>query len=201
MSLAAGADGHADADLARPLGDRDQHDVHDADAADDAARWRRWRTSISVSVPVTMPSMLAISVVFCTCEIERLARAECGAARSAVARFRARRRTSARRAGRDDDRVDVVERRALQPLSHRRVGHQQDVVLIVADHVGALALEHADDAKGMFLMRIVCSSGFAVWNSLRDERLADDADLGGRVHVALGEEPAAETSCQLRTVR
>ena len=27
------ADGQADADLARALGDRDQHDVHDADAA------------------------------------------------------------------------------------------------------------------------------------------------------------------------
>ena len=31
----AGADGHADADLARPLGDRDEHDVHDPDAADE----------------------------------------------------------------------------------------------------------------------------------------------------------------------
>ena len=40
---AAGTDGHADADLARPLGDATQHDVHDADAADDAARCRRWR--------------------------------------------------------------------------------------------------------------------------------------------------------------
>ncbi len=32
-----GADGEADADLARPLGHRDQHDVHDADAADEQA--------------------------------------------------------------------------------------------------------------------------------------------------------------------
>ena len=32
---AAGADGHADADLAGPLGDADEHDVHDADAADE----------------------------------------------------------------------------------------------------------------------------------------------------------------------
>ena len=31
---AAGTDGHADADLAGPLGDRDEHDVHDAHAAD-----------------------------------------------------------------------------------------------------------------------------------------------------------------------
>ena len=30
-----GADGLADADLARPLGHRDEHDVHDADAADE----------------------------------------------------------------------------------------------------------------------------------------------------------------------
>ena len=29
------ADGHADADLLGPLGDRDQHDVHDDDAADE----------------------------------------------------------------------------------------------------------------------------------------------------------------------
>ena len=35
---AARADGHADADFARPLGDADEHDVHDADAADDAGR-------------------------------------------------------------------------------------------------------------------------------------------------------------------
>ena len=33
MSLAARADGPADADLARPLEHRGQHDVHDADAA------------------------------------------------------------------------------------------------------------------------------------------------------------------------
>ena len=31
----AGADGHAQADLAGALGDGDEHDVHDADAADD----------------------------------------------------------------------------------------------------------------------------------------------------------------------
>ena len=30
----AGADGQADADLAGPLGHRDEHDVHDPDAAD-----------------------------------------------------------------------------------------------------------------------------------------------------------------------
>ena len=33
--LAAGADRHPQADLACPLGDRDEHDVHDADAADE----------------------------------------------------------------------------------------------------------------------------------------------------------------------
>ena len=35
MSPRVGADGHADADLARPLGDAHQHDVHHADAADE----------------------------------------------------------------------------------------------------------------------------------------------------------------------
>ena len=44
-----GADRHAEADLARPLGDADEHDVHDADAADeerhggDAREQRRHR--------------------------------------------------------------------------------------------------------------------------------------------------------------
>ena len=31
----AGANGHADADFAGPLGDGDEHDVHDANTADD----------------------------------------------------------------------------------------------------------------------------------------------------------------------
>src|SRR6516165_10684187 len=35
--FSAGADGLADADLARPLSDADEHDVHDAYAADDQA--------------------------------------------------------------------------------------------------------------------------------------------------------------------
>ena len=35
MSRRLRADGHPDADLAGPLGHRDEHDVHDADAADD----------------------------------------------------------------------------------------------------------------------------------------------------------------------
>ena len=35
---AAGADRHAQADLARPLGHRDEQDIHDADAADQRAR-------------------------------------------------------------------------------------------------------------------------------------------------------------------
>ena len=42
MSRRARADRHAQADLARALGDRDQHDVHDADAADEE-RHRRDR--------------------------------------------------------------------------------------------------------------------------------------------------------------
>ncbi len=36
----ARADRHAQADLARALGDRDEHDVHDADAADDQRNGR-----------------------------------------------------------------------------------------------------------------------------------------------------------------
>ena len=51
------------------------------------------------------------------------------------------------RPGRAENRVDVVELRALQPLADGGVGHQEDVVLILADHVGPLGLQHADDAE------------------------------------------------------
>ena len=41
------ADGQANADLARPLGHRHQHDVHDADAADQQAHRRPRRRAAS----------------------------------------------------------------------------------------------------------------------------------------------------------
>ena len=35
----------------------------------------------------------------------------------------------------------------MQPLADRRVGHEHDVVLILADHVRPLSLQDADDAE------------------------------------------------------
>ena len=65
-------------------------------------------------------------------------------------------------AGGGEDRVDVVEHRALQPLADRRVGHHDDVVLVLADHVGALAPSTPMTRNGMFLMRIIWSIGSLV---------------------------------------
>ena len=56
MSLAARADGHADADLAGAFGDRHEHDVHDADAADEQRdRRRRCRAGPPSSAPCSAP--------------------------------------------------------------------------------------------------------------------------------------------------
>ena len=64
ISRGSGAHGHAQPDLARPLGDRDQHDVHNADAADDQ-RNQSPRTSsrLVISEVVDVSSALVISVM------------------------------------------------------------------------------------------------------------------------------------------
>ena len=46
----ARADRHADADLARPLGDAHEHDVHDADAADEQADRRDGEAEAATSI-------------------------------------------------------------------------------------------------------------------------------------------------------
>ena len=61
--VAAGADGHAQADLPRPLGDRDEHDVHDAHAADDQRDQRPRPAAACSSAAVVDAMVLVISVM------------------------------------------------------------------------------------------------------------------------------------------
>ena len=48
------------------------------------------------------------------------------------------------RASRSKNSVDVLEVRSVQSLSHGRIRHQDNIVLIVANHVRPLRFEHAD---------------------------------------------------------
>ena len=57
----AGADGHADADFARALGDADEHDVHDADAADQ----QRNAGDAADSKVIVLELAVAISAISC----------------------------------------------------------------------------------------------------------------------------------------
>jgi len=52
------------------------------------------------------------------------------------------------RAGRGQSDIDVVEVRALESFSDGGKGHQNDVVLVIPDDVGAFADQDPDDFKG-----------------------------------------------------
>ena len=65
MSLAPRADRHAHADLARPLGDRDQHDVHHADAADDQRDHRDRARSAGSASGWSLSMVSRMVSVFC----------------------------------------------------------------------------------------------------------------------------------------
>ena len=103
--------------------------------------------SISVSVPVMMPRTLAISAMLLHVEVVRLAGVNAVPLGQELRDLALGVGASAHRAGRDQDGVDVVELGALQPLADRRVRHEHDVVLVLADHVGPFASQHADDAE------------------------------------------------------
>ena len=72
---AAGADRHADADLARPLGDADEHDVHDADAADE-------QRDAGDATPADMVMILEVAVAMSaiSCWVRTMKSSSCPAA-------------------------------------------------------------------------------------------------------------------------
>jgi hypothetical protein len=141
----AGADGHADADLARALGDRDEHDVHDADAADHE---RDGRDDDEQHREHFVDRFLALA------ELGHGAHGEVGLLQVvnavALAQNRldlpARPVDDARVGGRDDEVVDAARGPRPQARAERADGHEQLVVLVFAERVRPLAREHADDA-------------------------------------------------------
>ena len=92
-----------------------------------------------------------------------------------------------RGAGRRENVIDVGEAGALQPLANGGVGGHDDAVLIVADDIGALGLQHADDLKRDILDAYDLAHRIHGLEKFRDDRVSDDTDLGRRNHVPLGE--------------
>ena len=87
---------------------------------------------------------------------------------------------------------DVVEPGlALDLLHHRRVRHQQVVVLILTRSRLPFHLQDAHDDAGLILH----ADGFADWilfsEQLIDNRLSQDADVVGTFHVNVGVHAAA----------
>ena len=92
-------------------------------------------------------------------------------------------------------------RRAGDAVLDRGPGGQQDVVLVHAHHVGALAAEHADHAEGDVLDADFLADRRLAVEQLADQRLAEQADLVAVAHVAVGEGFALGQSVQSRTSR
>ncbi|CAA9439393.1 MAG: hypothetical protein AVDCRST_MAG64-4029 [uncultured Phycisphaerae bacterium] len=85
-----------------------------------------------------------------------------------------RRGRAARAAGRD-------------AVLDRRPGDQDGLVLVAAEHVGALGGEDADHPQGDVLEPDLAADRALPAEQLADERLADQADLGAAQHVPVGE--------------
>ena len=85
MSRGSRADRHAHADLARPLGDRHEHDVHDPDAADERATPPRSPARSVVIVRVPSCWALAISARLRIGEVVVAHRAAAGGGRASSA--------------------------------------------------------------------------------------------------------------------
>jgi len=86
-----------------------------------------------------------------------------------------------------------------EPFHRRGVGHDQDVVLVVAAHAGALARQHADDDQRNGFHAHHAAEGFSGPNSCAAVR-ADDGDLRRRVDVAVAEHRPGR-QVQLRMAR
>ena len=140
-------DGHAHADLARPLGDAHQHDVHDPDAADDErddrdrGEERRERLGALLLRVRDLGQVADVEVVVVG-----------GAEVVAIAQDRRDLRLRARRVvGRDrahqDDPGDELLEAALDLVLEGRDRDVRDVVVVRAHRRLALAIEDPDDEE------------------------------------------------------
>ena len=140
-----GADRHADADLARALRHRDEHDVHDPDPADEQ-RDRRGRGQQHRQRARGLVGRLRDLLLRSDHEVGVLARARSGAAGAGSASISACACSTAAARPADAMNMSIFVLRFEQP-HHRRVGGDDDVVLVLSHRAAALGLEHADDPE------------------------------------------------------
>ena len=170
------ADGHADADLARPLGDADEHDVHDADAANDERDdgdageqgghgVHRRGLGFGDFLLVAQDEVIVAALLDAVPLPEQVG--------DAVLDL--------------DDllgggglHVDGAEHgHAGEALHAGGVRHDDDVVLIGAEHGSAFGFENAEDFDGYVLDADGLADGVFIGKETVGDRLAEDANLGG----------------------
>ena len=103
--------------------------------------------------------------------------------------------------GGDEDRVHPLEAVPHQPLAGRRIGHEEDVVLVVADDVCPLLLEDPDDAEGNVADADDLLKRVGRLEQPRRDRRAENADLLRPRHVALAKKaPPADLPAPHRRI-
>ena len=189
-STVARADRQAQADLARPLGHRHQHDVHDADAADEqrhrgdarqqVGHRRRGRRQHARHL-LERPHHEVVVVAGLD------AGGACAAASAICCGHRVERHAVL---GRDRDAGDVLH--AEQLLLHGRVGDDDGVVLVLPHRRLPLAGEHADDLERLVLDADDRAGriGAGAEQLIAHRPSRAPRPCAARRHVAVGEEAA-----------
>ena len=167
-----GADGKADADLPRPLGDRHQHDVHDADATHQQAHCRHRTQQAGHGADGAgkgfgdLPGIHDIEVVGLV--FGKLA---------PLAQQRANLRHDRRRVRtvlqRDHHSGNILI--ASESALHGVEGHQHQIVLVHAHRALSFRGQQADHLATEGLDADFVAEGVAVIEKLLPHRLADDA--------------------------
>ena len=157
---AARADRHADADLARPLGHRHEHDVHDADAADEQRdrgnRREQARHHLGRAAHRLGDLRLVAHGEIVVCRWRR----DDAASRMIDVTLILRRRHLFRGVGADEDLSDAHV--AAQTILRRGVRHQHDVVLVLTAGVLSFRRQHADDRERHVADLHLCADGILI---------------------------------------
>ncbi len=179
-----GADRQADADLAGAFGDGDEHDVHDADAADNEGHAGDDAEEESHGIGGGGGSLGQLDLVAHS-EVRLAAAATLGEQVGDVLLDLVHFFGSG---GLDEDGVEIGA--FADALHAARVGHDHNVVLILAEEVVSFHLQDAEDFEGNIANAEGLPDGFAVREKLVHDGLSDDADLADAAHVLLGEHGA-----------
>src|SRR6185312_15416403 len=199
---AARADRHAQPDLARALGNRDQKNIHDADAADeerDRGDGRKKKRHDPAAAFRGAGDLAQVADI----EVFGVARADAMTAQQRLRHLLYRRlnQLGARRL--DENLIDVAGEARRQPVrvGRRRIGggdrrlllrrrgdaqdaalgggegHHEEIVLVLAERCLALGGEDADDAqRHAFHLNGRADRVFVFAEELAIDRLTDDAD-------------------------